>query len=54
MDMRVPPLSIKTLLESDPLKSRIFVQRLAVALRGSEPRRGEARRGEARRGEVMR
>ena len=30
MDMRIPPLSIKIMLESDPLKSRILVRRLAV------------------------
>ena len=29
-DMRIPPLEIKILLESNPLKSRIFVRRLAV------------------------
>ena len=34
MDMRVPQLSIKTLLESDPLTSRILVRRLAVSQRG--------------------
>ena len=30
MDMRIPPLSTKFLLESNPLKSRICVRRLAV------------------------
>ena len=30
MDMRIPPLKIKILLESNPLKSRILVRRLAV------------------------
>ena len=30
MDMRIPPLNIKILPESNPLKSRIFVRRLAV------------------------
>ena len=30
MDMRIPPLIIKILLESSPLKSRILVWRLAV------------------------
>ena len=30
MDMRIPPLRIKILLESNPLKSRILVRRLAV------------------------
>ena len=30
MDMRIPPLIIKIMLESNPLKSRIFVRRLAV------------------------
>ena len=29
MDMRIPPLKIKILLESNPLKSRILVRRLA-------------------------
>ena len=31
MDMIIPPLFIKMLLESNPLKSRILVRRLAVA-----------------------
>ena len=42
-----PPLKIKIMLESNPLKSRILVQRLAVASRppavayvGPEPRTG--------------
>ena len=30
MDMRIPPLKIKILLESDPLKSRILARRLAA------------------------
>ena len=30
MDMRIPPLKIKILLESNPPKSRILVRRLAV------------------------
>ena len=30
MDMRIPPLKIKILLGSNPLKSRILVRRLAV------------------------
>ena len=30
MDMRIPPLKLKILLVSNPLKSRILVQRLAV------------------------
>ena len=30
MDIRIPPLKIKILLESNPLKSRILVRRLAV------------------------
>ena len=30
LDMTIPPLKIKILLESNPLKSRIFVRRLAV------------------------
>ena len=29
MDMRMPPLKTKIMLESNPLKSRIFVRRLA-------------------------
>ena len=31
MDMRIPPLSIKITFESNPLKSRILVRRLAVS-----------------------
>ena len=31
MDMRIPPLRIKILLEPNPLKSSILVWRLAVA-----------------------
>ena len=30
MDMRIPPLNIEIMLESNPLKSRILVRRLAV------------------------
>ena len=30
MDMRIPPLKLKILLESNPLKSRILVRRFAV------------------------
>ena len=30
MDMRIPPLKLKILLESSPLRSRILVRRLAV------------------------
>ena len=30
MDMRIPPLNMKIMLESNPVKSRIFVRRLAV------------------------
>ena len=30
MDVRIPPLEIKILLESSPLKSRILVRRWAV------------------------
>ena len=30
MDLRIPPLKLKILLESSPLKSRILVRRLAV------------------------
>ena len=36
MDMRIPPFTIKMLLESNPLKSRILVQRLAVPPQASE------------------
>ena len=32
MDMRIPPLNIKILLELNPLKSGILVRRLAVAV----------------------
>ena len=32
MDMIIPALDIKIMLESNPLKSKILVQRLAVAL----------------------
>ena len=32
MDMRIPPLKIEILLESNPLKSRILVRRLAIAV----------------------
>ena len=31
MDMRIQPLNIKILLESDPLKSRMLLGRLAIA-----------------------
>ena len=34
MDMRIPPLKLKILLESNPLKSRILVERLAVLQEG--------------------
>ena len=30
VDMRIPPLKIDIILESDPLKSRILVRRLAA------------------------
>ena len=32
MDVRIPPLKVKTLLESNPVKSRILVGGLAVGL----------------------
>ena len=32
MDMRIPPLNVKILLESNPLESRILVRRLAVSV----------------------
>ena len=43
MDMRIPPLKIKILLESNPLKPRILVlvRRLAVGRAGREERCGE-------------
>ena len=31
MDMRIPPLNIEIMFQSNPLKSRILVRRLAVA-----------------------
>ena len=34
MDIRIPPLEIKMMLESSPLKSRILVRRLAVSSGG--------------------
>ena len=42
LDMRIPPLNFKILLESAPLKSRILVRRLASAaqLRKRKPGRG--------------
>ena len=30
LDMRIPPLRIKIMLESNPMKSRMLVQRLAI------------------------
>ena len=47
MDMTIPPLESKTLLESNPLKSRILVRRLAVResrSRGKGPPRLRVRR----------
>ena len=41
MDMRIPPLKTKILLES-PLKSRILVQRLAAPRAKCSPSRGRA------------
>ena len=40
MGMRIPPLEIKILPESNPLKSRILVQRLAVPRAGGRSRGG--------------
>ena len=37
MDMTIPPLKIKIMLKSSPLKSRILVQRLAVGLEHRRP-----------------
>ena len=31
MDMRIPPLNIKHMFDSNPLKSRILVRRLAAS-----------------------
>ena len=39
MDIKIPPLKFKILLESKPLKSRISVRRLAVVLRREVRRR---------------
>ena len=48
-DMRVPPLKLKILLGSDPLKSRILVRRLAVVpRRGRGSGDGEHRKGRHR------
>ena len=38
MDMRIPPLKIKIMLDSNPLKSRILVRRLAVRTQGVQQR----------------
>ena len=46
-DMRIPPLKMKVLLESDPLKSRILVRRSVVPLHGAGPVAAET-------GELMR
>ena len=35
MDIRIPPLKTKIMLESNPLKSRILVRRLAVVQDGA-------------------
>ena len=35
LDMRIPPLEIKIMLESNPLRFRILVRRLATAQRGA-------------------
>ena len=37
MDMRIPPLKTKFMLESNPLKSRILVQRLALGQHTDKP-----------------
>ena len=34
MDLRIPPLKLKIMLESNPLKSRILVLKMAVYLAG--------------------
>ena len=39
MDMRIPPLKIKILLEPNPPRSRILVRRLAVSPQGPAPTR---------------
>ena len=35
MDLRIPPLAIKIMLESNPLKPRILVRRLAAMARAA-------------------
>ena len=40
MDMRIPPLRIKIMLESNPLKSTMLVGRLGVSERGEVLLRG--------------
>ena len=43
MDLRIPPLELEIMLESNPLKSTILVRRLAAFLDGSSaPPRGAA------------
>ena len=37
MDVRIPPLEIKIMLESNPLKSRILARRLAVVIFANRP-----------------
>ena len=51
MDMRMPPLKIKILLESNPLKSRIVARRLAVGqgrIMTGQDRAGSDRIGQTR------
>ena len=40
MDIRIPPLRMKIMLESNPPKSRMFVRRLAASRGESVGRRG--------------
>ena len=42
MDLRIPTLKLKNIFESNPLKSRILVWRLAVLLSGQPTARGHA------------
>ena len=39
MDMRIPPLEIKNVLESDPLKSTMLVGRLGVLTTAGTPQK---------------
>ena len=56
MDMRIPPLETNILLESNPLKSRILVRRLALGSRAQSLRgwRQLQRRVQVRPGKLLR